>query len=59
MKTEIEKLRFRIKELNEQLQIIVESLTYETIRSIDNWEEYFSNAKKELSSLLNDLENER
>ena len=58
LKTEIEKLRFRIKELNEQLQIIVESLTYETIISIDNWEEYFSNAKKELSSQLNDLENE-
>lgn len=58
LKTEIEKLRLRIKELKEQLQIILESPTYETIISIDNWEEYFSNAKKELSSQLKDLENE-
>jgi hypothetical protein len=59
LKTEIEKLRMRIKELKEQLRIIVESPTYETIIGIDNWEEYFSNAKKELSSQLNALENER
>lgn len=58
LKTEIEKLRFRIKEINEQLQIIRESPTYETIRSIDNWEEYFANAKKELNSQLKNLENE-
>lgn len=59
LKIEIEKLRLRIKELKEQLQIIVESTTYETIISIDNWEDYFSNAKKELSSQLKNLENER
>jgi hypothetical protein len=59
LKTETEKLRMRIKELKEQLRIIVESPTYETIIGIDNWEEYFSNAKKELSSQLNALENER
>lgn len=58
LKTEIQKLRLIIKELKEQLQIIIESPTYETIISIDNWEEYFSNAKKELSTQLNDLENE-
>lgn len=59
LKTETEKSRMRIKELKEQLRIIVESPTYETIIGIDNWEEYFSNAKKELSSQLNALENER
>lgn len=58
LKTEIEKLRLRIKELKVQLQIIIESPTYETIISIDNWEKYFSNAKKELSSQLKNLENE-
>jgi hypothetical protein len=57
LKTEIEKLRLRIKELKDQIQIIIESPTYETIINIDNWDEYFSNAKKELSSQLNDLEN--
>jgi hypothetical protein len=57
LKTEIEKLRLRIKELKEQIQTITESSTYETIISIDNWDEYFSNVKKELSSQLNDLEN--
>lgn len=57
LKTEIEKLRLRIKELKDQIQIIIESPTYETIISISNWDEYFSNAKKELSSQLNDLEN--
>lgn len=59
LKTEIEKLRLRIKELKEQLQRIIKSPTYQTIISIDNWEEYFLNAKKELSSQLNNLENER
>jgi hypothetical protein len=57
LKTEIEKLRLRIKELKEQIQTIIESPTYVTIINIDNWEEYFSNAKKELSSQLENLEN--
>ncbi len=58
LKIEIELLRLKIKGLKEQLQIIIESPTYKTIISIDNWEEYFSNAKKELSSQLKNLENE-
>lgn len=58
LKTEIEKLRFRINEIKVQIDTIIESPTYLTIKSIDNWEEYFSNAKKELSSQLNNLENE-
>jgi hypothetical protein len=57
LKTEIEKLRLRIKEIKEQIQAIIESSTYETIISIDNWDEYFSNAKKELGLQLNELEN--
>jgi curved DNA-binding protein CbpA len=59
LKNEIEKLRLLIKELKEQMKIIIESPTYETIINIKNWEDYFSNAKKELSLQLNDLENER
>jgi DnaJ domain len=57
LKTEIAKLRLRIKELKEQVQVIKESEAYATLNSIDNWDEYFANAKQKLSLQLNDLEN--
>ena len=56
LQTEMEKLRLLIKELKEQLQTIKESDTYKTISSIDNWDEYFTNAKQKLRLQLNDLE---
>ncbi len=57
LKTEIEKLRLRIKELKQQVQVIKESEAYATLNSIANWDEYFANAKQKLSLQLNDLEN--
>lgn len=59
LKSEIEKLRMIVKDLKSQIQLIIESTTYKTIINIDNWEEYFSNAKIELSLQLDDLENGR
>lgn len=56
LKNEMEKLRLRIKELREQMQIITQSDTFKTIMSIDNWETYFKNAKQKLNAQLNDLE---
>jgi len=56
LQTEMEKLRLRIKELKEQLQTIKESNTYKTISSIDNWDEYFTNAKQKLKLQINDFE---
>jgi hypothetical protein len=56
LQAEMEKLRLHIKELKEQLQTIKESGTYKTVSSIDNWDEYFTNAKQKLRVQLNDLE---
>lgn len=59
LQAEMEKLRLRIKEINEQLQSIKQSEAYKTISSIDNWDEYFANAKQQLSEQLTQLENGR
>jgi len=56
LKGEMEKLRLRIKELKEQLQIIKESDTYKTVSSIANWDKYFDETKQKLRLQLNDLE---
>lgn len=56
LQAEMEKQRLRVAELKEQLQAIKESHTYKTISSIDNWDEYFANAKLKLRLQLNDLE---
>jgi hypothetical protein len=58
MKVEIEKLRLRIKELKEQLQVIKESETYTTITTIGDWDNYFKETKQKLSKELTILENE-
>lgn len=52
----MEKQRLKVKELKEQLLAIKERDTYKTISSIDNWDEYFINAKLKLRLQLNDLE---
>ena len=44
----MEKLRLRIKELNEHLQANKESDTYKTINIIDNREEYFNSTRQQL-----------
>lgn len=56
LQIEMEKQRLKIKELKEQLLAIKESDTYKTISSINNWDEYFINAKLKLRLQLNDLE---
>ena len=58
LQAEMQKQRMRVKELKEQLQTIKESDTYKTISSIDNWDEYFINAKQKLRLQLNELGNE-
>ena len=55
LQAEMEKLRLRIKELIEQLQAIKESDTYKTVSSITDWDDYFSNAKKQLQQQLEDV----
>ena len=56
LQAEMEKQRLKVKELKEQLQTIKESDTYKTISSIDNWDEYFTNAKQNLRLQINELE---
>lgn len=56
LQAEMLKQRLRVKELKEQLQSIKESDTYKTISSIDNWDEYFTNAKQKLKLQINELE---
>lgn len=58
LQAEMQKQRLRVKELKEQLKEIKESDTYKTISSIDNWDEYFINAKQKLRLQLNELGNE-
>ncbi len=56
LQAEMEKQRLKVKVLKEQLQAIKESDTYKTIRSIDNWDEYFTTTKHKLRLQLNNLE---
>lgn len=58
MKAEIEKLKMRIQELQQQVQLIKESDTFKTIRSIDDWDIYFANTKEKLTVQLNEFEDE-
>lgn len=57
LQAEMEKQRLRVTQLKEQLQAIKESDTYKTISSIDNWDEYFNNAKQKLRLQLDELKN--
>src|SRR5665213_3622365 len=57
MKAEIEKLKIRITELQQEMQLIKESDAYKTISSIKDWDEYFASAKSELKKQLNKIEN--
>lgn len=56
LQAEMEKQRLKVKELKDQLQAIKESDTYKTISSIDNWDEYFTNAKQKLKLQINEFE---
>lgn len=56
LKTEIEKLRMRIKELKQQVQGIKGSEAYETITSIEDWDIYFKATKEKLQEQAKELE---
>ena len=57
MKAEIEKLKIRINELQQQMQLIKESEAYKTISSIEDWDIYFANTKEKLAEQIQELEN--
>ncbi len=56
MKTEIEKLKIRIKELQQELQLMKESDAYKTIIGIDDWDKYFVTIKEKLLLQVKELE---
>ncbi|MDP4116331.1 MAG: DnaJ domain-containing protein [Bacteroidota bacterium] len=58
MKTEIEKLKIRIRELQQQMQLIKESDAYKTINSIKDWDSYFKETKEKLENQAKELESE-
>ena len=55
MKAELEKLKMRIRELKEQVQLIKESNAYKTISSIDDWDIYFKETKEKLEEQAKEL----
>ena len=55
MKTEIEKLRIRIQELQQQVHSIKESDAYKTICSITDWDAYFKATKEKLENQAKEL----
>jgi hypothetical protein len=58
MKVEIEKLKMRIRKLQEQMQLIKESDAYKTISSIEDWDAYFAETKQKLEEQAKELDNE-
>ncbi|HET7117449.1 MAG TPA: DnaJ domain-containing protein [Hanamia sp.] len=59
MKAEIEKLKIRITELQQEMQMIKESDAYKTISSIKDWDEYFKETKQKLENQAKELEDGR
>ena len=55
MKAEIENLRIRIKELQQQMILIKESDAYKTITSITDWDVYFKETKEKLENQVKEL----
>jgi hypothetical protein len=55
MKAEIEKLKIRISELQQQMHLIKESDAYKTISGIDDWDAYFANTKEKLAEQIHEL----
>ena len=56
MKAEIEKLKIRISELQEQVELIKGSEAYKTISSIKDWDAYFKETKEKLENQAKELE---
>jgi len=58
LQDEINRLRSRLSELKSEIRTIKESDAYLTIKNIVDWDEYFSETKKQLQAQLHELENE-
>ena len=56
MKAEIEKLKIRISELLQQVELIKASDAYKTIRGIKDWDLYFKETKEKLENQAKELE---
>lgn len=59
LKSEIEKLRLRIKELRGQVQSIKESEAFTTVSSISDWDSYFQETRQKLAEQVKELEDAR
>ena len=59
LQVELERLRKRMDELNEEIIIIKTSDTFEKIINIKDWDEYFAQTKQQLHEQLNQLESGR
>jgi hypothetical protein len=57
MKAEIEKLKIRISELMQLVELIKVSDAYKTISSIKDWDVYFKETKEKLENQAKELEN--
>jgi hypothetical protein len=57
MKAEIEKLKIRISELMQQVELIKASDAYKTISGIKDWDVYFKETKEKLENQAKELEN--
>jgi hypothetical protein len=55
MKAEIEKLKIRIRQLQQEMQLIKESDAYRTISSIEDWDIYFKETKEKLEEQAKEL----
>ena len=56
MKAEIEKLKIRISELQQQVELIKESDAYNTISTLKDWDVYFKETKEKLENQAKELE---
>ena len=56
LKAEIEKLKIRIGELLQQVELIKASDAYKTISSIKDWHVYFKETKEKLENQAKELE---
>lgn len=58
MKAEIEKLRIKISELQQQVELIKASDAYKMVSSIKDWDAYFKETKEKLENQAKELEDE-
>jgi len=56
LQAEMEKLRLRIKELREQMQLLKETEAYKTITNIRSWDDYFKESKQKLQHHIKEIE---